>query len=120
MATIGTKLHTFFHGQRVGRDEFGNVYYQAKKAPKTGRRKRWVVYKGLAEPSKVPAHWHGWLHYSTDEVPVSGQAVRLYPWQKEHLPNLTGTALKYVPPGHLLRGAQRDAASADYTPWKPE
>ena len=30
MATLGTILYTFFKGRLVGRDEFGNKYYEAK------------------------------------------------------------------------------------------
>jgi len=116
--TITTRLYTFFHGQLVGEDEFGNRYYTEKSVPKTGRRKRWVLYRGLAEPSKVPASWHGWLHY-TLEKPPSQRNIKHYKWEKPHLPNLTGTRNAYVPPGHLLRGAERDSTTADYEAWKP-
>ena len=30
------------------------------------RRKRWVIYNGVVEASRVPADWHGWLHYTND------------------------------------------------------
>ena len=117
--TIGTKLYTYFHGKHVGTDEFGNRYFMEKKEPKAGRRKRWVMYKGKAEASKVPPHWHGWLHYTTDALPESGKPVQ-YEWQKEHLPNLTGTTGAYMPPGHLLKGGVRDKTTADYQPWTPK
>ena len=115
-----TKLKTLFTGQLVGEDEFGNKYYQARRAPKEGRRKRWVVYQGLPEPTKVPAYWHCWLHYTTDRAPQSPQAGRKFPWQKTHLPNLTGTPDAYVPPGHILRGAHRARTASDYQPWQPK
>jgi len=35
------------------------------------------------------------------------------------VPNLTGTAEAYRPPGHVLAGGQRDKATGDYEPWKP-
>lgn len=120
MATIGTRIYTLLKGKRVGHDEFGNVYYTEKREPEHRRRKRWVVFKGKAEPSKVPPHWHGWLHYTHDEVPPSGEMPRRYGWQKEHLPNLTGTAARYLPSGHVARGAKRQKNAADYTAWKPE
>ena len=119
-ATIGTKLFTFISGQYVGKDEFGNKYYQARKTPKTGRRKRWVMYKGMPEPSKVPPHWHGWLHYTVDTPPVEGVPVSKHAWQKPHLPNATGTDARYLPQGHVLKGAKRAANSADIVAWKPE
>jgi len=118
MATIGTLLHSWLHGEFVGEDAYGNRYYQHKRTPKEGRRSRWVIYKGMAEPSKVPPHWHGWLHYSTDEVPTE-QKARTYVWQKEPIPNLTGTGKAYVPSGHITRGGDRAAATADYQAWKP-
>lgn len=118
MATVGTKLYTWLYGHRVGEDDFGNVYYEAKSTPKQGRRKRWVMYKGIPEASKVPAIWHGWLHY-THEQPLKPEEAKRYSWQKEHLPNLTGTKYAYAPPGHASKGGQRVAVAADYQAWKP-
>lgn len=119
-ATIGTRLFTWFKGRHVGTDAFGNRYYEARGSAKQGiHRKRWVMYRGIPEPSKVPAHWHGWLHYTIADVPRETLAKR-YPWQKPHLPNLTGTTGRYLPQGHLLKGGARAANTADYTAWKPE
>ena len=119
MATIGTWLYTFINGQEVGRDEFGNRYFRHRITPKYGRRKRWVLYKGMAEPSKVPPAWHGWLHYTTDDLP-SETSSPTYTWEKEHLPNLTGTVNAYMPPGHVLKGAHRARTTSDYQPWRPK
>lgn len=118
MATIGTRLFTFLHGRCVGTDTFGNRYYTERRQAKKGRTRRWVIYKGTAEPSKVPSLWHAWLHYSTDMLPDQMSAPH-YEWQKEHIPNLTGTAGAYVPPGHIHRGARRDASASDYEAWSP-
>lgn len=123
MAThLGTRLYTFMQGQYVGKDEFGNRYYQQRRAPKAKllRRRRWVIYQGQPEASKVPPSWHGWLHYTVDHPPVDGQASRQHKWQKEHLPNLTGTTARHLPKGHLERGGQRAASASDYVAWKPE
>lgn len=122
--TVTTRLYTAFFGQLVGTDQFGNRYYKKKGAAhgesgaydKRKREKRWVIYKGKAEPSKVPAEWHGWLHYTLDAPLVSRPHQ---PWEKEHLPNLTGTENAYLPPGHLLKGAHRDSTTSDYEAWKP-
>lgn len=118
MATIGTRLFTWLNGSLVGEDEFGNTYYELRKAPKTGRRNRWVIYKGLPEASKVPAAWHGWLHY-THEKPIANEQAKRYPWQKMHLPNLTGTKYAYLPSGHVAKGGKRARAVSDYEPWRP-
>lgn len=116
--TIGTRLYTLFFGQFVGMDAFGNRYFQHRDTPKTGRRKRWVLYRGLTEASKIPAEWHGWLHYAV-ETPPSIRPVYHYTWEKPHQPNLTGTKGAYVPPGHLLHGGERARTEADYQPWRP-
>lgn len=113
--TIGTRIFTALKGHLVGKDEFGNKYYQTKKADKDGKKKRWVMYNGMAEPSKVPPSWHGWLHYTTDEV-----LANKYNWQKQHKPNLTGTDLAYFPPGHARSGGERKAATGDYEAWQPK
>jgi len=118
MTTLVTRVTTFFHGKRVGRDTFGNTYYEERTAPKQRRRRRWVVYRGGDEASRVPPVWHAWLHYTSDTPPAetAGDAP---PWRKEHMPNVTGTALAYRPPGHTLQGGRRDKATGDYDPWTP-
>ena len=116
--TMTTRLYTWFNGKLIGCDQFGNQYYTEKKQPKDRRRKRWVMYKGLAEPSKVPAQWHGWLHYTVDTPPTERSAPP-YAWEKMHVPNLTGTTGAYVPPGHQLKGGQRASSTSDYEAWKP-
>jgi NADH:ubiquinone oxidoreductase subunit len=119
MPNIVTALYTWLNGKRIGEDAYGNVYFEARKDRAShGQKKRWVVFKGKAEPSKVPAHWHGWLHYTTDSVPDEKTAQK-YAWQKESVPNLTGTAGAYVPPGHINHGGHRSASAADYEAWRP-
>jgi NADH:ubiquinone oxidoreductase subunit len=123
--TLGTRLYTWLKGELVGADQFGNRYYREKGGAKPikgggreSREQRWVLYNGLAEPSKVPAEWHGWLHHIAKDPPVIDAAARK-PWQKEHLPNLSGTALAYHPPGSAVAGGRRAKATGDYEPWKP-
>ena len=120
MATIGTVLYTAFKGKTVGTDRFGNQYYEAKRELNAiGRKKRWVVYKGLPEASKVPPEWHGWLHYTTDTLPDENALRTQYSWLKDHIPNLTGTKHAYVPPSEINSGGQRAKTVADYQAWKP-
>lgn len=116
--TIGTKLYTMLNGELVGTDSQGNKYYRGKRAPKGSPAKRWVIYDGAVEASKVPADWHSWLHYTTDAVPDAG-TQRRWEWQKEHVPNMTGTADAYRPPGSLLEPGDRPKATGDYEPWQP-
>lgn len=117
--SLGTRLLTMIAGEQVGEDSQGNRYYRDSRRLRNGREKRWVVYKGKAEGSAVPAEWHGWLHHRTDEVPDENRISR-HPWQRDHEANPTGTAAAYRPPGHVLRGGQRDKATGDYQPWRPD
>ena len=103
----------------VGKDETGNKYYRAKARPGYKLERRWVIYKGRPDASKVPAQWHGWLHHQSNDVPSDDVPSFRRPWQKPHQPNVTGTNLAYRPPGHILAGGQRDKATGDYTPWTP-
>lgn len=117
MATIGTLLKTWVAGSKVGEDAFGNRYYRGRGRSGYNRERRWVLYKGAPEASKVPAEWHAWLHYTT-EAPLDDS--NRHPWQKEHVPNLTGTRAAYVPPGSVLRGGKRRRSTGDYEPWTPQ
>jgi NADH:ubiquinone oxidoreductase subunit len=116
---VGLRLFTWLNGKLVGEDAYGNRYFVHKSGVKRdGREMRWVVYLGMAEASKVPPDWHGWLHHSTDVLP-GGQDAPRFAWQKEHMPNLTGTRYAYRPPGHVLQGGKRERATGDYEPWTP-
>lgn len=105
-------------GENVGEDEQGNTYFRQKKTINGQRQKRWVVYAGESEPSRVPPLWHAWLHHQTDALPEQHEGMKK-PWMKDHVPNLTGTDQAYRPPGHVLRGGERAAATGDYEPWTP-
>ena len=106
--------------EHVGTDVLGNKYYESPKPrPGTKKPRRWVIYKGTPEASKVPPEWHGWLHYQTDIRPEEGEKSFRREWQKPHTANMTGTNQAYRPPGHLLEGGQRDKATGDYEAWKP-
>lgn len=111
---------TLFSGAKpVGTDALGNKYYRAKARKGYNHDRRWVIYKGVPEASAVPPEWHGWLHHQTDVVPDNNGASFRRPWQKPHEPNLTGTNKAYRPPGHILKGGQRDKATGDYEAWTP-
>jgi len=113
-ATVGTWLMTWFSGQFVGQDKFGNRYYQSK-----GGVRRWVIYNGTVEASRVPADWHGWLHHTLRQPPtIDPPTVR--PWEKDHLPNMTGTPGALRPQGSLAGKGVRPKATGDYEAWTPE
>ena len=123
-ANLGTRIYSWLRGEQVGSDQFGNRYYREKGGGKVHadslrKERRWVFYDGEVEASRVPAEWHGWLHHTTQDLPPEGGPAKR-PWQKDHLPNLTGTAAAFRPPGHILQGGQRDKATGDYEPWVPD
>jgi NADH:ubiquinone oxidoreductase subunit len=115
--TIGTRFHTWRHGERVGQDDFGNVYYQGGKDSE-GRTRRWVIFNGYAEASAIPPGWHGWMHHRTD-VPPSKENYVARDWQKPHRANQTGTAQAYRPPGSLSVPGERPRVTGDYDAWTP-
>ncbi len=118
MANLQVRWFTFRRGTLVGADANGNRYFEDKKRPLHGRARRWVLFKGEPEASKVPPEWHGWLHHNM-EAPLPAQSAYHQPWVKPHQANLTGTAAAYHPPGHQLAGGQREKATGDYEAWTP-
>lgn len=110
--TLGTQIFTARHGVRVGQDDQGNIYYRSR----DGKR-RWVIYKGEMEATRVPPDWHGWLHFTWDQPPTEAP-LRHKPWEKPHQENLTGTPAAYAPPGSIRRA--HPVARADYEAWAPE
>ncbi len=109
--TIGTRLYTWRNGKPVGEDDLGNKYYETA----DGSR-RWVIYNGPIEGSRVPAEWHGWLHHTFDNRP-GNNPLSVHSWQKPSAANMTGTAQAYHPKGSLATGG---TARTDYEAWRPE
>ncbi len=119
--TLNTRFHTWRNGELVGTDEAGNLYFQTKGAkidPALGYVRRWVIFKGVSEGSKVPPGWFGWLHYQVDTAP-SQETYQAREWELPHQANLTGTAQAYRPSGSTLAEAARPAATGDYKAWQP-
>ncbi len=117
-ATIGTHIWSWRNGEHVGTDADGNKYYR-KPAKSGAKERRWVIYDGANDASRVPAEWHGWLHGSFDDVPESHLPPAKI-WETEYTPNPTGTAQAYRPQGALERGGKRASATGDYEAWSPE
>ena len=109
--TLGTRFFTWRKGIAVGKDDQGNRYYRNK----DGSR-RWVIYNGVADASRIPPGWHGWMHHRTDEPPA---VYKPRDWEKPYLPNPTGSAMAYRPPGSILHGKPVTPARPDYEPWSP-
>lgn len=111
--TLGTQWNTFLYGKEVGTDEEGNVYYTCKK-----NIRRWVIYNGEIEASRIPPEWHAWLHRLVDEPPTIAPLKR-QAWEKDHLPNLTGKPESYFPHDNKTGEKGRPQCTGDYEAWAP-
>lgn len=118
-ATLGALYDIGRRGRFVGEDAQGNRYYEDRRVSLEGRKRRYVIYKGLAEASRVPADWHAWIHHTVAEPPTEAPLKR-QPWELPHLPNQTGTVRAYRPRGSLARGGVRARSTADYEAWSPD
>ncbi len=118
----------------IGTDEQGNKYYQEAKPTFSGGRlhRRWVIYHGVADASRVPPDWHGWLHHNI-ALPPTEAPLKRQKFEKDYLPNMTGTPLAYHPKGSLalvrpqLAGPDGQKALSkpagvgqDYEAWSPD
>ena len=110
--TLNTRLHTWKNGVKVGEDQQGNIYYTTR-----DEKRRWVIFNGEAEASRVNADWHGWLHHTYKETPLSNPLIHKN-WEKPHQENLTGTISAYIPDGSLK--STETKKRTDYEAWKPE
>ncbi|MBT5187500.1 MAG: NADH:ubiquinone oxidoreductase subunit NDUFA12 [Kordiimonadaceae bacterium] len=113
VASIGTLLHTYFKGVKVGEDVLGNQYYISKNGDK-----RWVIFNGEIEATNIQPEWHAWLHKIVDQTPLEKPRT-IKSWEKDHLPNQTGTINAYSPSGALSEGGNRASSTGDYEAWTP-
>ena len=110
--TLNTQLWTWRNGVKVGEDDAGNCFYETR-----DKKRRWVIFNGEAEASRVNPDWHGWLHHTFAEPPTKSPLKRKS-WEKPHQENLTGTALAYAPAGSIR--ANEPTQRRDYEAWSPE
>ncbi|WP_108484025.1 NADH:ubiquinone oxidoreductase subunit NDUFA12 [Oceaniglobus ichthyenteri] len=110
--TLNTQLWSNRKGVKVGEDAQGNVFFQT-----ADKSRRWVMYNGEPEASRVSPEWHGWLHHTWAEPPTTAPLVHRA-WEKPHLPNMTGTPEAYAPAGSLRRTDPKKRS--DYEAWSPE
>ena len=111
--TLGTRFWTWRKGELIGTDEYGNRYYKQRDGDR-----RWVIYNGEAEASRIPPGWYGWMQRKTD-IPPSVDDYKPHEWEKPHRPNLTGTPAAYRPKGSILTPEKRQEVTGDYEPWTP-
>ena len=114
-ASWGTSLFSRRHGEEAGRDEAGNVYFRHAK----DAARRWVIYTGANDSSRVPPGWNAWLRGTIDDVPDKSLPQRRS-FEVASQPNLTGTDAAWRPSGSIRAGGQRPAATGDYSAWTPD
>eukprot|EP00127_Corallochytrium_limacisporum_P002232 Clim_evm20s109 gene=Clim_evmTU20s109 len=83
----------------IGTDQWGNKYYENPN--ESIGKSRYVDYKQIGnvidcDASQVPAEWHRWLHYMTDDPPTAVPPPRPQ-WVNKFRENLSGTPEEYVP-----------------------
>ena len=106
--TVGTFLFTLFSGKLVGVDQFGNRYHQNK-----DDSKRWVIYNGDVDSSRIPPEWHLWIHKTSLSTPDKIKFEN-HDWMKEHQRNYTGSKLAYSP------SKSKKEKKDSYKKWQPE
>ena len=104
--TLGTQLYTWRKGVKVGEDDAGNVFFKDKHD-----NRRWVIYNGEIEATKIPVDWYSWIHSIKNKIEENHE-LKKYEWQKKHLPNQTGTEKAYNPQKN------HDANKKKYKSWK--
>ncbi len=110
--TFGTQLWTWRKGIKVGEDAQGNIFYT-----NADRSRRWVIFNGDIEASRIDPEWHGWLHHTWDKTPSDAPFTHK-PWEKAHQENLTGTMAAYAPDGSMRKAVTADRS--DYEAWSPK
>ncbi|TDL29803.1 NDUFA12-domain-containing protein [Rickenella mellea] len=88
-------------GRFVGRDQFGNRYFENLNAEEeVPGRHRWVDYSQHEyNATQVPAEWHSWLSHIRKDPPTEDAVMQNLspPWKAPWTENLTGTRGAYRP-----------------------
>jgi len=82
-------------GVLVGKDQFGNRYYENMNAEEeVPGRQRWVDFaQHEYHASQVPPEWHSWISHIRKDPPTNDSVIKNMtpPWQTPWVENLTGT-----------------------------
>ncbi|WP_404333811.1 NADH:ubiquinone oxidoreductase subunit NDUFA12 [Sphingomonas sp. MMS12-HWE2-04] len=104
--------------KQIGEDSLGNLYYEGG-SDTNGNPRRWVIYNGSNDASRVPPEWFSWLHHQIDAAPDQALPAPKV-WEKPAEPNHTGSSQAYRPAGALGVGDHRARATGDYEAWTPD
>ena len=106
--SIGTILYSLLNGKKVGEDNQGNKFYIHKK----NKKKRWVLYKKQIDPTNLEVKWQIWLTETGKDMKKIKDNIN-FKWQKNKMPNLTGTIDSYHP-------ANKPNKKNKNSVWKPD
>lgn len=107
--TLGTRIWSYIYGIKVGQDRYNNLYYRDK-----SDSKRWVIYGDQVESTLVNPEWNNWLRYTSTDLPSN---KKKHQWQKDHIPNETGTDKSYDPEKSRIKNHK--VKNNEYKKWKP-
>ena len=103
--TVSTKIYTYFSGTLIGEDSLGNKYYTT-----SDKCRRWVVYQKDNYASEVAIEWHGWLHWTTNSIPIKSNSKSPEKGRVYSENNL----------GRKGRSSNSSEHHSDYQAWDPD
>tara|TARA_A100001015_G_scaffold90709_2_gene101032 strand:+ start:4722 stop:5072 length:351 start_codon:yes stop_codon:yes gene_type:complete len=111
---LSTIIYSLLLGQKVGIDYFGNQYFVHKK----NSSRRWVLYGKKLDPTAISVEWQMWLNSNTNDIPK--RTDNNLSWQKNRLPNQTGTQQAYHPRSEKYNNKSDRKSNIKNTIWKPK
>lgn len=91
-------MYDWKFGDVVGKDKYGNTYYENKFY--FYGKDRWVTFNPKAncetDASMIPPEWHNWMQHVTDKPPTIQPRVS-YKWLADHTQNFSGSDMAYTP-----------------------
>jgi len=101
------RIYLFFCGTKIGIDQYGNQYFEVKRTDSFGRKKRFCLYNGTPEASKISPEWHLFMHYQIEAKDVKTN-YKQHKWQKPFVPDITLSDAKYLPKNHPLFNSKKN------------
>lgn len=107
-------------GKLVGKDEFGNKYYEEKGViGLDGNKCCWVIYNGYVDVFCVLFDWYGWMYYIFEYLLIE-VLFKCQIWEKDYYFNLIGMVYVYCLLGLFVCVEDCQVVFGDYEVWKLE
>jgi NADH:ubiquinone oxidoreductase subunit len=79
-ATVGTRFYTRASASSWARTSSATstiaTLRPTRSIPNVGAERRWVIYNGPADASRVPPGWRGWLQHNFELPPSEEPPIR--------------------------------------------